>query len=181
MFLKKKRGLVLSLLVAGLIIGNLVINSGLEAKATVKLQLLMVDWNSDVKELFDKKILPLFEENNPNIKVTVDWSAWDVLDVKIMTGFAAGVYPDLFQADNVEFGPKYYQKGLIQELDPYIAKVSKEVMDDFYSKAISRGSTLGGKIVALPYVLDNRALFYRKDFFREAGLLTTHLSSVSLK
>lgn len=170
MFLKKKRGLVLSLLVASLIIGNLVISSGLEAKATVKLQLLMVDWNSDVKELFDKKILPLFEENNPNVKVTVDWSAWDVLDVKIMTGFAAGVYPDLFQADNVEFGPKYYQKGLIQELDPYLAKVSKEVMDDFYSKAISRGSTLGGKIVALPYVLDNRALFYRKDFFREAGL-----------
>ena len=120
MFLKK-RGVVVGLLIAGLIISSLPANNKVEAKSPVKLQLLMVDWNSDVKKLFDEKIIPLFEEKNPNIKVAVDWSAWDVLDVKIMTGFAAGVYPDLFQADNVEFGPKYYRKFLMQvkfNLDP---------------------------------------------------------------
>jgi len=168
MFLKK-RGLALSLLIAGLITGNLVVNSGLEAKATVKLKLLLVDWNSEVIKLFDEKTIPLFEKENPNIKVAVDYTGWEQLDIKVMTAFAAGVAPDVFQADAVEFGPKYYQKGAVLPLNPYIAKVPKEVMDEFPSISIE-GAAINGNVIALPYRLDNRALFYRKDFFREVGL-----------
>jgi len=89
-----------------------------------------------------------------------------------MTAFAGGLAPDLFQADFVEFGPKYKVKGIVAELDEFVSATAgaPEKVADFYEKAIKEGATSDGKLVALPYVLDNRALFYRKDFMKEAGL-----------
>lgn len=167
MFLKK-RWLVLGLLIVGLLVSNPTVNNRVEAK-TVNLKLLMVDWNRDVKKLFDEHTIPLFEKKNPNIKVSVDYTKWGELDIKVMTGFAAGIAPDLFQADAVEFGPKYFEKGAVLPLNPYIDTAPKKVMDDFPAVSIE-GAAINGNIIALPYLYDNRTLFYRKDFFREAGL-----------
>jgi multiple sugar transport system substrate-binding protein len=138
----------------------------------VNLTLLMVDWNEDCRTLYEQEILPKFQEQHPGWTVTADWTSWADLDVKVMTAFAGGLQPDVFQADNVEFGPKYNQKGIIAELNPFIEgdPDARAKIDDYYPKALYEGATIAGKIVALPYVLDNRALFYRKDFFTEVGL-----------
>ena len=142
------------------------------AAGPVTISLLMVDWNEDCRKLYDEEILPKFQEQNPGWTVAADYTSWGDLDVKVMTAFAGGLQPDCFQADNVEFGPKYNQKGIIAELNPLIDSSPdiRPKMDDFYPKALFEGATIGGKVVALPYVLDNRALYYRKDFLREAGL-----------
>jgi ABC-type glycerol-3-phosphate transport system substrate-binding protein len=138
----------------------------------VALTLLMVDWNEECRTLYDEDILPKFQEANPGWTVAADYTGWGDLDVKVMTAFAGGLQPDCFQADNVEFGPKYNQKGIIAELDPLIDSTpeARPKMDDFYPKALYEGATIAGKVVALPYVLDNRALYYRKDFLKEVGL-----------
>ena len=137
-----------------------------------KITLLMVDWNEDCQKLYNEQILPKFQEENPGLTVAADYTSWSDLDVKVMTAFAAGLQPDVFQADNVEFGPKYNQRGIIAVLDDLISSTpgAKEKVDDYYPKAITEGASIGGKIVALPHVFDNRALFYRKDFFAEVGL-----------
>lgn len=142
------------------------------AAAPIQITLLMVDWNEDCQKLYNEQILPRFQEENPDLTVVADYTSWGDLDVKVMTAFAGGLQPDVFQADNVEFGPKYNQKGIIAVLDDLISSTpgAKEKIDDYYPTAITEGSTIGGKIVALPYVFDNRALFYRKDFFAEVGL-----------
>jgi ABC-type glycerol-3-phosphate transport system substrate-binding protein len=141
----------------------------------VTISLLMVDWNDDCRKLYDETILPKFQELNPGWTVAADYTGWGDLDVKVMTAFAGGLQPDLFQADNVEFGPKYNQKGIIAELNPLIDADTdaRAKVDDFYPKALYEGATINGQIVALPYVLDNRALFYRKDFLKEVGLPDT--------
>ncbi|MHB0875196.1 MAG: extracellular solute-binding protein [Anaerolineae bacterium] len=138
----------------------------------VTISLLMVDWNDDCRKVYDETILPKFQELNPGWTIAADYTDWGSLDVKVMTAFAGGLQPDLFQADNVEFGPKYNQKGIIAELNPLIDADpdARAKVDDFYPKALYEGATIAGQMVALPYVLDNRALYYRKDIMAEAGL-----------
>ncbi len=138
----------------------------------VALSLLLVDWNEDSRKLIDETTVPKFQEQHPRWTVTVDYTDWGQLDAKVMTAFAGGLAPDLFQADFVEFGPKYNTKGIVAELDQLIdaTEGGRDKIADFYEKAIVEGCSFKGKIVALPYVLDNRALFYRKDFLNEAGL-----------
>jgi len=142
------------------------------ATGPVNLSLLMVSWNEEARKLYEEEIIPKFQEQNPGWTVSPDWTGWGDLDVKVMTAFAGGLQPDVFQADNVEFGPKYNQKGIIAELNPLIDSTPdlRPKIDDFYPKALFEGSTIAGKIMALPYELDNRALFYRKDFYNEVGL-----------
>jgi ABC-type glycerol-3-phosphate transport system substrate-binding protein len=142
------------------------------APEPVDLSLLLVDWNEASRQLYEDELLPQFSEANPGLTVSADWTGWGELDAKVMTAFAGGLQPDLFQADNVEFGPKYYARDIIIELQPYVDVTpnGEALIADFYEKAITEGASIGGKLVALPYVLDNRGLFYRKDFFAEAGL-----------
>ena len=142
------------------------------AMEPVELKLLLVDWNEASRQLYEDELLPQFEETNPGLSVSSDWTGWGELDAKVMTAFAGGLQPDLFQADNVEFGPKYYARDIIIELQPFVDVTpdGDALIADFYEKAILEGASIGGKLVALPYVLDNRGLFYRKDFFAEAGL-----------
>jgi ABC-type glycerol-3-phosphate transport system substrate-binding protein len=142
------------------------------AQAPVELTLLMVDWSDESRTLYEGEVLPAFSQQHPGLTVLPDWTDWDQLDAKVMTAFASGLSPDVFQADNVEFGPKYNQRSIIAELDDLVAATEggPEKLADFYPKAIDEGSRINGKLVALPYVLDNRGLFYRKDFFAEAGL-----------
>lgn len=138
----------------------------------LELGLLLVDWNDAFRTILENEIIPAFQEANPGLTVIPDFTDWGNLDPKVMTAFAGGLAPDVFQADNVEFGPKYYPQGIVAELGPLVeAAGGAAILDDFYTKSIEEGSkSVDGKLVALPYVLDNRGLFYRKDFFEEVGL-----------
>ncbi len=142
------------------------------AQEPAEISLLLVDWNEASRQLYEDELLPQFAEANPGLTVAADWTGWGELDAKVMTAFAGGLQPDLFQADNVEFGPKYYARDIIIELQPFVDATpdGDALIADFYEKAILEGASIGGKLVALPYVLDNRGLFYRKDFIAEAGL-----------
>ena len=154
------------------VVEQTVLATAAPSTSPVTISLLMVDWNDDCRKLYDESILPKFQELNPGWTVAADYTDWGSLDVKVMTAFAGGLQPDCFQADNVEFGPKYYQKGIIAELNPLIDADpdARAKVDDFYPKALYEGATIAGQIVALPYVLDNRALFFRKDTLEEVGL-----------
>jgi len=138
----------------------------------VELSLLMVDWNEDSRKAFEEVTIPRFQQEHPGLTVMVDYTDWSQLDAKVMTAFAGGLQPDLFQADFVEFGPKYYARGVVAELNPLVDATpgAREKIADFYEKAIYEGCSTDGKLVALPYILDNRALFYRTDFLNEVGL-----------
>ncbi len=141
------------------------------AQAPVELTLLMVDWNDDTRKLYEQQVLPAYAQTHSGLTVSPDWTGWSDLDAKVMTAFASGLEPDVFQADNVEFGPKYYQRGIVAELDDLVASTADGAakIKDFYTKAIEEGCKINGKLIAIPYILDNRAAFYRKDLLQEAG------------
>jgi len=136
-----------------------------------ELGLLLVDWNDAFRTVLEKEIIPAFQEANPGLTVLPDFTGWGDLDTKVMTAFAGGLAPDVFQADCVEWAPKYYPMGIVAELDASVeAAGGPSVLSDFYTKAVEEGAKLDGKLVGIPYVLDNRGLFVRKDFLKEVGL-----------
>ena len=57
--------------------------------------------------------------------------------------------------------------GYLAPLDDYVAK-----WDDWknYPDAVKQGVTYKGKVYGIPYGLDTRFLYYRKDVFQKAGL-----------
>jgi multiple sugar transport system substrate-binding protein len=143
------------------------------AAEAMDLGLLLVDWNDAFRTILENEIIPAFQDANPGLTVIPDFTDWGNLDPKVMTAFAGGLAPDVFQADNVEFGPKYYPQGIVAELDAVVeASGAKALLNDFYTKAIEEGAKTNGKLVCIPYVLDNRGLFVRKDFLAEVGLET---------
>ncbi|MGQ9682601.1 MAG: extracellular solute-binding protein [Anaerolineae bacterium] len=143
------------------------------APQSVEISLLMVDWNDVSRKAIEEVIIPRFEETHPGTTVAIDFTApdWSELDTKVLTAAAGGLTPDVIQADLIEFGSKYYLKGLIAELNPWLdaAPGSREKLADYYEKGIYEGCSWEGKLLALPYLMDNRALFFRKDFLQEAG------------
>jgi multiple sugar transport system substrate-binding protein len=141
------------------------------AEEARELNVLFVDWNDAYRTVLENELIPAFQEANPGLTVLPDFTGWGDLDPKVMTAFAGGLAPDVFMADNVEFGPKYYAKGIIAELDALVETAGgTAILDDFYPRSIEEGGKIDGKLVALPYRLDNRGLFYRKDFYEEVGL-----------
>jgi len=141
------------------------------AAQNVELGLLLVDWNEAYRTILDGEIIPAFQEANPGVTVLTDYTTWDQLDPKVMTAAAGGLAPDLFMADGVEFGVKYYLRGILAEMDPYVqASGGDKILGDFYKKALDESCIYKGKLIALPYLFDNRALFFRKDYLQEVGL-----------
>ncbi len=137
------------------------------------LGLLLVEYNDAFRTILENEIIPAFQDANPGLTVIPDFTDWGNLDPKVLTAFAGGLAPDVFQADNVEFGPKYYPQGIVAELDAVVEAAGETaLLDDFYTKAIEEGAKTDGKLVCIPYSLDNRGLFVRKDFLAEAGLET---------
>ena len=57
----------------------------------------------------------------------------------------------------------------INEVQPLDDLLSKEFLANFVPSGIE-AFTIDGKLMAMPYFLDPRALYYRKDLFEKAGL-----------
>jgi len=90
---------------------------------------------------------------------------------KFTAALAAGTPPDVIKIDRFKMGG-HGAKHTTMVLDDYV-KRDKIDMKKFYPATVEEvmyppGS--GGKITALPWNTDNRALIYNKKHFQEAGL-----------
>lgn len=109
-----------------------------------------------------KEIIPLFEKENPGVKVEGVNLAWDSYQQKILTGIAGNSGPDVFSFYSVDTAP-WAAKGILAQLDGKIDR------DAFIPNALANGEW-DGKIYSLPIGMRARPLYYRKDFFAAAGL-----------
>jgi ABC-type glycerol-3-phosphate transport system substrate-binding protein len=85
---------------------------------------------------------------------------------KLNTAFAAGAGPDVYTVGGTGI-PNFSAKGAALTVGGYAA-VQKELPDFF--PATIEASKYQGKLNGLPYIVDIRAMIYRKDLFQDAGL-----------
>jgi multiple sugar transport system substrate-binding protein len=111
-----------------------------------------------------------FEKQNPGIHVDVQNIPWTAAHEKLLTAFAADGLPDVCQLGNTWI-PEFAALDTLEPLQPYVER-SQVVDPKDYFPGIWDTSVIDGQLVGIPWYVDTRLLFYRKDMLREAGVKT---------
>jgi multiple sugar transport system substrate-binding protein len=113
------------------------------------------------------KILPEFEKKYPSIKVKVQQIPWTAAQEKLITAFASDNTPDICQLGNTWI-PQFASLNAIISLDKFIAKSEIVKPVNFFS-GIWETNIIDNKVYGIPWYVDTRLMFYRKDVFERAG------------
>jgi len=114
-----------------------------------------------------------FERRHPNVDVSIlSMGAGEMNPQKLMTAIVGKVPPDIIHQDRFTIGDwasrdTFMPLGELIQRDrdkPYGIKP-----EEFY-KACWAEATYKGKVYAIPFNTDDRALYYNRRLFREAGL-----------
>jgi multiple sugar transport system substrate-binding protein len=108
-----------------------------------------------------------FERENPGIRVEVQQIPWSAAHEKLLTAFVGGSTPDLAQLGNTWI-PEFVALNALAPLTPWIDE-SATVRPDFYFPGIWSTNVVAGTPYGIPWYVDTRLLFYRKDILAEAG------------
>lgn len=107
-----------------------------------------------------------FEAAHPGIRVHVQQIPWSAAHEKLLTSHVGGSLPDVGQLGNSwisEFGTLK----AVEPLDPWLAEGGfgrEQYFGGIYDTNVLDGVTYG-----LPWYVDTRLLFYRKDLLARAG------------
>jgi len=112
-------------------------------------------------------LLPEFERTHPGIRVKVQQLPWTAAHEKLLTAFAGEVTPDICQLGNTWI-PELVALDALEPLDRYVA--SSPIVDatDYFA-GIWDTNRIGGKLYGVPWYVDTRLVFYRRDLLRDAG------------
>jgi multiple sugar transport system substrate-binding protein len=111
-----------------------------------------------------------FEQAHPGVHVEVQQLPWSAAHEKLLTAFAGDVTPDLCELGNTWIA----EFGALHALEPLDARVAASSAidpgDDF--KGIWDTNRVGGALYGVPWYVDTRILFYRRDLLAQAGHAT---------
>ncbi|UWX03504.1 sugar ABC transporter substrate-binding protein [Pseudoxanthomonas sp. NC8] len=114
------------------------------------------------------ELVAQFERENPGIRVEVQQIPGTAAHEKLLTAYAADALPDLCQLGNTLL-PEFAALGVLEPLQPMV-EASAVVAPEDYFPGVWETSVIDGKLVGVPWYVDTRLLFYRKDILREAGV-----------
>ncbi len=114
-----------------------------------------------------KELLPAFERAHPGIRVEVQQSPWLSAQEKLLTAFAGDVTPDLCQLGNT-WVPQFVSINALAPLDAR-ASASRSVDRADYFAGIWESNKIDSVLYGVPWYVDTRLLFYRKDLLAEVG------------
>ena len=108
-----------------------------------------------------------FEAENPGIRVDVQNIPWTAAHEKLLTAYAADGLPDVCQLGNTWIA----EFATLQSLTPLqpLVDASTVVDQHDYFSGIWDTNVVDGQLVGIPWYVDTRLLFYRKDLLRQAG------------
>jgi len=108
-----------------------------------------------------------FQAKHPGIDVDVQYQTWGTHLTKFDAGLAGGDAPDVIEMGNSETS-KYMAAGAFRQLTRANYPNSKT-----WLKGLADSCTYNGKTFCVPYYAGARAVIYRKDLYRKAGIKGT--------
>jgi multiple sugar transport system substrate-binding protein len=113
-------------------------------------------------------LLPEFEAAHPGIRVKVQQIPWSAAHEKLLTAYAGDALPDVIQLGNTWI-PEFVALRAIAPLDSFLATSNTLPGEDFFP-GILAANRLAGQTFGIPWYVDTRVLFYRKDLLARAGI-----------
>ena len=109
-----------------------------------------------------------FERANPGVHVRVQQIPWTAAHEKLLTAFVGGALPDVAQLGNTWI-PEFSVLGALEPLDALVARDSQLVPRSDYFPGVWATNVVDRVLYGIPWYVDTRVVFYRKDLFRSAG------------
>jgi multiple sugar transport system substrate-binding protein len=116
------------------------------------------------------RMLPEFERRHPGIEVRLQQLPWTAAHEKLLTAFAGDALPDVVPLGNTWI-PEFAALGALQPLDARISVQPGFDAADFYPGAWDSG-VIDGRVYAVPWYVETRLPFYRRDLLAKAGVAT---------
>lgn len=113
------------------------------------------------------QLMPRFERENPGIRVQIQQFAITAAHEKLLTGFAGDSLPDLAQLGN-SWVPEFAALGALASLDARVAATPGIEAADFFD-GIWQSNIVDGRLRGIPWYVDTRLIFYRRDLLAKAG------------
>ena len=113
-----------------------------------------------------RELLRDFERDHPEIRLDIQGLPWTAAHEKLLTAFAGDAVPDLCQLGNTWI-PEFAALDALEPLDASVATAGIEKAD--YFPGIWETNVIDGKLLGVPWYVDTRLLFYRRDILSNAG------------
>lgn len=113
------------------------------------------------------KLLPEFEREHPGLHVSVQQLPLTAAHQKLLTAYAGDSTPDITQLGNT-WVPEMVALNALEPLDARV-NASKVVDKNDYFPAIWSTNVIDGTLYGVPWYVDTRLLFYRKDLLAKVG------------
>jgi multiple sugar transport system substrate-binding protein len=116
-------------------------------------------------------LLPDFHARHPDVRVHVQQLPWTAAHEKLLTAYAGDSLPDLCQLGNTWL-PEFTALDALEPLDARVA-ASRVQRDDYFAGILDTNlmsTRRGTQLFGLPWYVDTRLLFYRRDLLQAAGI-----------
>jgi len=118
------------------------------------------------------KLAKEFEAANPGVKINVTAIPFSAAHDKLATAITAGKTPDVSQ-----IGTTWMGEFASQALDPTPASIDKSV----FFEGAQKTTEVGGTAYGVPWYVETRVVYYRKDLAAKAGITTLPTDWAGLK
>jgi multiple sugar transport system substrate-binding protein len=112
-------------------------------------------------------LVPEFERTHPGIHIEVQGLPWSAAHEKLLTAFAGDAAPDVCQLGNT-WVPEFVALHALEALDDRV-RGSPTIDPSDYFAGIWDTNVLDSKLYGVPWYIDTRLLFYRRDLLASAG------------
>jgi multiple sugar transport system substrate-binding protein len=113
-----------------------------------------------------RELLRDFERDHPEIRLDIQGLPWTAAHEKLLTAFAGDAVPDLCQLGNTWI-PEFAALDALEPLERRFAAAA--IPRDDYFDGIWETNVIDGKLLGVPWYVDTRLLFYRRDILADAG------------
>lgn len=107
-----------------------------------------------------------FEQENPGVRVRVQQIPWSAAHEKLLTAYAGNNLPDVFQLGN-SWIAEFSALRALEDMSTRFEKLGRG--GDFFPATLD-AAVIDSKLRAVPWYVDTRLLFYRRDLLERAGV-----------
>lgn len=112
-------------------------------------------------------LLPEFERLHPEVRVELQQLPWTAAHSKLLTAFASDALPDVLQLGNT-WVPEFAELQALATLDERLEN-STGIQREDYFPGILDTNVIDSRLYGLPWYVDTRLLYYRRDLLSQAG------------
>jgi multiple sugar transport system substrate-binding protein len=109
-----------------------------------------------------RQLIPDFERAHPDVRVEVQQLPWTAAHQKLLTAFAGEALPDVAQLGNTWL-PEFTALNALDPVKPSVVDAGD------YFPGIWQTNVIDQTAYGVPWYVDTRLLFYRRDLLAEAG------------